>query len=335
MTTGTIVHTPAIAPATTAPPLVSVVIPTHNRAHYVTEAIDSVLAQSYPWVEIIVVDDGSTDNTRDVLLAYGSRLQYIHQQNYNRGPAAALNRGIRDARGTYIALLDDDDTWRPDKLALQIPILENDPALGFLGSDLWITDAAGHITSRFSQPADVPATFAGLIDYNMLGNSSVVIRRTVFDAVGGFDANLRTTQDYDLWLRMAKVSTFRCLDVPTTMWRIHGANKHLNKVQKLEDRIRIFTRHGNLDHLSFVQRRVRMAKLYYEYAEHFHGLGLFGRAVRAYARAFANNPAVGRYFWTGAAGGIRGWRPMRILRAYSRAVRSVRLSLSPSRATRH
>jgi glycosyltransferase involved in cell wall biosynthesis len=322
------------ADAVVRAPLVSVVIPTHNRAHYITEAIDSVLAQTYPQVEIIVIDDGSTDNTRDVVLAYGNRVRYIHQPNFNQGPAAALNRGIRDARGTYIALLDDDDVWQRDKLALQIPVLEQDPALGFLGTDLYITDASGRIVSRWGKPPEVPATFAGLIDYNMLGNSSVVIRKTVVDSVGGFDANLRTTQDYDLWLRMAKVARFACLGVPTTLWRIHGNNKHMNKVQKLEDRIRIFTRHGNLDHLSFVQRRVRMAKLYYEYAEHFQGMGLFGRAVRTYLRAVSNDPSVGRHFWSGGTSGIRGWRPMRILRAYAQAARCARLALSPSRRAR-
>jgi len=304
-----------------APPLVSVVIPTHNRAHYVTQAIDSVLAQTYANYEIIVVDDGSTDDTRHVLRAYGDRLRYIYQENHNRGPAAALNRAVSEARGKYIALLDDDDMWLPSKLELQIAVLEQDPEIGFLGTDMYITDASGNVIDRWGKPPSVAETFASLIEDNILGNPSVVVRKRLFDQVGGFDASLRTTQDYDLWLRLARISRFKCLDVPTVKWRMHGSNKHKDRVQKLEDRVRILTRCGNLDHLSFVGRRRRMAKLYYEYAEDFEGMGLFALAGRTYLKAVAAHPAVGRYYWRGRATGFLGWRPCRILRTYVRALR--------------
>jgi glycosyltransferase involved in cell wall biosynthesis len=299
-------------------PLVSVVIPTHNRAHWVGEAVDSVLAQTYPNLELIVVDDGSTDNTRERLLSYGDRLTYVHHPH---GQVAALNLGIARARGKYIALLDDDDAWLPDKLRLQIPVLEESPDIGFVGTDMYITDASGTILDRWGKPPSIPETFEGLVEENILGAPSVVFRKDLFDQVGGFDGSLPTTQDYDLWLRLARVSRFVCLDVPTVKWRIHGKNKHLNRVQKLKDRVRILTRPENIGHLGFVGRRFRIARLYYEYAVEFEGLGLPWAAARAYLRAVALYPFVGRYYWTGGTLGFSGWRPVRTLRPYLRVAR--------------
>lgn len=108
-------------------PTVSVVIPTYNRAKYVTETIDSVLSQSYTDYEIIVVDDGSTDNTREALAPYMDRIRYIHQQN--SGVSAARNRGIKAARGKWIAFLDSDDIWLPEKLAVQIKDISKYPGV--------------------------------------------------------------------------------------------------------------------------------------------------------------------------------------------------------------
>lgn len=103
-----------------AEPLISVVIPTYNRAHYVCEAIDSVLAQTYKNIEIIAVDDGSTDNTKDIIQQYSSRIKYIYQNN--AGPSAARNNGIKQSNGDLIAFLDSDDIWLAEKLERQVEI---------------------------------------------------------------------------------------------------------------------------------------------------------------------------------------------------------------------
>jgi glycosyltransferase involved in cell wall biosynthesis len=312
--------TPATGPPrrTAGSPLVSVVIPTHNRAHYITEAIDSVLAQTYPYYEIIVIDDGSTDNTREVLRGYGDRVRYFHQDG--RGQAHARNRAVSEARGKYIAMLDDDDVWLPNKLELQVATLEQDDGVGFVGTDMYITDASGNIIDRWGKPPSVPETFESLFEENILGAPSVMIRKRLIEEVGGFDESLRTTDDYDLWLRLARVSRFKCLAVPTVKWRMHGSNKHKDRPQKLKDRVRILTRPDNIGHLGFVARRLRMAKLYFEYAEEFRGLGLPGLAARTYLRAVVSYPFIGRYYWTQGGTGPRGWRPCRILTPYSRAV---------------
>ena len=123
-------------------PTVSVIIPTYNRRTYVQEAIDSVLAQTYPDYEIIVIDDGSTDGTDQVLHArYGDRIRYVWQEN--QGESAARNRGIALARGEYIALLDSDDLWLPDKLAKQIPFLDSHPGAVLALPQVWQINANG------------------------------------------------------------------------------------------------------------------------------------------------------------------------------------------------
>jgi glycosyltransferase involved in cell wall biosynthesis len=115
-----------------AEPLVSVVIAAYNGAQYLPEAIDSALAQTYPKVEVIVVDDGSTDSTAEVVGAYGARVRYLYQQN--AGTAAARNTGIQSAQGELIALLDQDDRWLPEKLARQVPLFFDEPRVGLVHS---------------------------------------------------------------------------------------------------------------------------------------------------------------------------------------------------------
>ena len=133
---------PETTPAAgTADPLVTVVIPTYNQASYLREAIDSVLAQTYPAIEVIVVDDGSTDETAAVLRSYGERIRAIHQENH--GAAHALNRGIREATGEFVCWLSSDDAFLPDKVALQVDAFAADPGLGLCFTGFDTIDAAG------------------------------------------------------------------------------------------------------------------------------------------------------------------------------------------------
>ena len=111
-------------------PLVSVIIPTYNSSQYIKEAIDSVLAQTYKNFEIIVIDDGSTDNTKEVLAPYLSVIKYIYKNN--GGPASARNRGIKEANGEFVAFLDADDVWKPDRLARGVDILDQRPEVGLI-----------------------------------------------------------------------------------------------------------------------------------------------------------------------------------------------------------
>jgi glycosyltransferase involved in cell wall biosynthesis len=189
---------------------VSVVIPTFNHSRYVTEAVESALNQTLRPLEVIVVDDGSTDDTRDRLAPYLGRIQYVHQEN--AGPSAARNNGIRHARGTWIAVLDADDLWHPRKLEVQLGAAEIDESIGLVGSPLFATmptELPDHPPTRLLDVRDF------LFDAP-LTSSSTLVRRAAFDVAGGFEETLSLAEDRDMWLRLMVVT--RGLQVSTPCW---------------------------------------------------------------------------------------------------------------------
>ena len=221
-------------------PLVSAIIPTYNRASLVSDAIESVLAQTYPHVETIVVDDGSTDGTMDVLRRYGDRIQVISQPN--AGPAAARNRGIAASHGGLIAFLDSDDIWLPGKLTRQVNLLQQ------LGDDVpcCLSNITMQWEDRKSTSFDVawlePAIAEGLwrnpdeilATRFVLFNQGVVIRREVLRELGGFDQRFRVLEDYDLALRLSLLRNWAFIKDPLAIWRENETNS-LSKVAGQED----------------------------------------------------------------------------------------------------
>lgn len=185
---------------------VSAIIPTYNRRELVVRAIDTVLAQTRPVDEIVVVDDGSSDGTGDTLRArYGERIRYVWQAN--AGVSAARNHGMRIARGRYFALLDSDDEWLPEKTERQVALLEARPELGMVLCDVQRVDASGApidiLRRRDTIREDGPA-LRWVIHNPALAPCSAMLRREVFDDVGGFDESLRTAEDIDFHLRVAR-----------------------------------------------------------------------------------------------------------------------------------
>ena len=181
--------------------MVSVIIPTYNRAAFLREAIDSVLAQTEKNFELIIVDDGSTDATPEVVAAYAKRLRYFYQPN--AGAAAARNCGLQQAGGKFIAFLDSDDLWLPKKLARQLAWMDAHPEIMLCYTDeIWIRHGV-----RVNQKK-IHAKAGGWIyplclPRCIISPSSVLMRRELFEAVGGFDEQLPICEDYDLWLRVA------------------------------------------------------------------------------------------------------------------------------------
>ncbi len=180
---------------------VSVIIPTYNRSDWVCEAIDSVLGQTVSPLEIIVVDDGSTDETLDRLCLYRDRITVLKQPN--RGVSAARNLGINRSRGRYIALLDSDDLWEKGKLACQRDFFRKNPdALICQTGEIWIR------RGKRVNPMKKHAKLSGMIfgpslRLCLVSPSAVMIRRDLLDEVGLFDESLPACEDYDLWLRIA------------------------------------------------------------------------------------------------------------------------------------
>jgi glycosyltransferase involved in cell wall biosynthesis len=183
-------------------PAVSVIIPTYNSAAFLRETVESVLGQTYSDFEIIVVDDGSTDETERVMRSFGARVSYVKQEN--KGVSAARNHGIKLARARYVAFLDSDDLWVPQKLAEQIPLLDEDPEIGLVYSDWAVVSERGVAEPSFhsSRPAASGHVFNELVETGFILTSGTVVRRSCFDDVGDFDESLSIAQDYDLWLRI-------------------------------------------------------------------------------------------------------------------------------------
>jgi GT2 family glycosyltransferase len=207
---------------------VSVVIPTFNCAAYLAEAVRSVLEQTHPAAEIIVVDDGSTDDTASVVAALGDAVVYLRQ--VNAGVAAARNAGVARATGEYIAFLDADDFWAADKLAIQLLVMDACPDVDLVCADFWLAgddhresfikkkyrlfaayrlDWPAIFPSRLRLPgtqvdARLGPVFGSLFLGNFVNTSSVLLRRRAWERVGSFSERLRTQEDYDYWLKVAR-----------------------------------------------------------------------------------------------------------------------------------
>ena len=213
--------------------LVSIIIPVYNSSAYVQDAIRSALEQDYESKEIIVVDDGSTDSTPDILKSFQDKVIVLTQSN--AGPGSARNRGLKHAMGSYIAFLDSDDFWVPGKLRLQIEYLEQKREVGAVYSKwlLWHPDAAGRFSPLYLAPLKKRTTivpedsdwiYTNLLFECRLLTSTVVLRRSIMEAVGLFNEDLLRGQDYDYWIRLSRVTRIHKLDNELVLYRIHGDN---------------------------------------------------------------------------------------------------------------
>jgi len=190
-------------------PRVSVIIPTYNRSRFVVEAVESVLCQSYDDFELIVVDDGSTDDTSSVLAAFGGRIRVIRQQN--RGPAGARNRGLSEASGELICFLDSDDLWLQRKLERQVAFLDSCPQeLICYTDEIWIRRGI-RVNPRKRHAKWDGWIFEKCLPLCIISPSSVMMRREFFERVGRFDGAFPVCEDYDLWLRASAQLPIRFL----------------------------------------------------------------------------------------------------------------------------
>ena len=199
------------------PPLVSVIIPTYNRGWILKEALESVLAQDFRDFELIVVDDGSTDGTAELLAACGPPVRVLTQPN--RGVSAARNLGLSAARGQLVAFLDSDDLWLPAKLKEQVGFFRANPeAMICQTQELWIRDGVR------VNPKERHRKFSGMIFERCLplclvSPSAVMMRTCLFEVVGVFDEQLPACEDYDLWLRISCRYPVHLIDTPLTVKR--------------------------------------------------------------------------------------------------------------------
>ncbi|MEM8675885.1 MAG: glycosyltransferase family A protein [Cyanobacteria bacterium P01_G01_bin.67] len=214
---------------------VSVIIPAYNGDRYLAAAIDSVLEQNFQNYEIIVVDDGSTDNTPQIAQQYGNAIQYLSQ--VNQGVAASRNLGLATARGEYIAFLDQDDVFLPHKLSSQVDLLERDPNLGMVNSGWQITNEQGELQAAVEPWKQIPdLTAVNIIIWKPVFLGAILLRHSWLDRVAGFDTTLEQTPDVDLVMRLAMIGCPAAwIEQTTVQYRQHEANASKNTLLQTQE----------------------------------------------------------------------------------------------------
>ena len=202
-------------------PKVSVIIPTYNREEFITETINSVLNQTYKDFEIIVIDDGSTDNTKQKLERFGSKIKLIEQKNSER--AVARNNGVKNSSGEYIAFLDSDDIWIENKLEKQIELLDSkSDAILTYGQCLRINEHGQKIKTAKRQLKGFSGdVFENLLMRNFVVSPTPVIKREYFEKTIGFQTKYIPYEDWEFWLRFSLLGKFYFLNTPSAYYRIH------------------------------------------------------------------------------------------------------------------
>jgi glycosyltransferase involved in cell wall biosynthesis len=210
------------------PPLVSIILPTYNRAHLLKRSIQSILNQTYKNFELIIVNDGSTDNTREVVENFHDRRIYYVEHEKRRGANAARNTGIKLAKGEYIAFQDDDDIWLPRKLEMQIEVFQNSPQnVGVVYTGCLRIDCERGRAFRLPSIKEKRVEgyiHSNLLKKNFITTTTAVVKRECFQHSGLFDENLPRLQEWDLWIRISKHYSFKYINLPLVISYIFREN---------------------------------------------------------------------------------------------------------------
>lgn len=249
-------------------PEVSVIIPAYNCEKFIKETIGSALSQTYQNFELIIIDDGSRDNTKKIVENFNdSRIVYIYQGN--SGVSVARNNGILKAKGKYIALLDHDDLWLPEKLEKQILLFDFNNKVGIVYSDSYLINSKGKIIGsifQYSRPYRGNVLPQLFLD-NFIPCLTTVIRRDVFEKIGFFNPKFSICEEYDLFLRIAEKYEMDFIKLPLSKYRVHDTNFSKNLILAYEEHIEIANMF--LDHNPTIRNilsnrvDVRMSDLYY------------------------------------------------------------------------
>lgn len=265
-------------------PFISVIIPTYKRESLLRRAIDSVLSQTFDEFEILVIDGGLSENTKELVESYGDkRLRYIPQRN--NGIANARNLGVLKAKGRFIAFLDDDDRWKENKLELQLELFRELPeSYGLIYTAFTYYHLEKKKVLGIKRPRAIGNVYRYLLKDNIMGTSTVIVKRECFKRVGLFRESFPTCEDWDMWLRMSKVCLFGALNDPLVDYSIHSGQ--FSFARYLEGRKRMIKEHGDILHdpkiLSYHLLQIGILKL-------------FGRdksGVKYVLKAFKLNPTM-------------------------------------------
>ena len=256
-------------------PLVSVIIPVYNGMDVLSDALTSVQQQTFQNFEIIVVDDGSNDGSHALAQKFAAgdyRIKVLRQPN--SGKSAARNRAIDFSRGEFIAFLDADDVWLPEKLAAQFDLLRQEPGANLLFSDYFSWDGRNDLSRRYSDPDKFPDGDVGrrLIFSNLFGTSTVMVKRETLNAVGSFDVGLPLAQDWDVWLRIAELGfSAKGVRQPLARYRIWRGNTSRNPIEMCKCNIitleKVLKRAQNTSRRRACKRSLQIARGNLEFAK--------------------------------------------------------------------
>lgn len=274
-------------------PLVSVVIATYNMAQYLPEALGSVLSQTYRNIEVLVIDDGSTDCTAETMAKFADNPLVRFVQQSNRGQASAKNRGAQSAKGSLVAFLDADDQWVPEKLAMQLPLFSQSEKTGVVYSRVAYIDADGQECGVADNELFRGDVTAPLLIRNFIGFGSAVIAKDCFDRLGGFRESLRMGIDYDLWLRASTQCEFDYIDLPLLRYRVwpgqmsrNCRGRYINGINIMRDFLASFpgaVGKGDID--------LAWAHTFVGYGDCVRSMGEgIPAALKLYLRALAESP---------------------------------------------
>jgi glycosyltransferase involved in cell wall biosynthesis len=276
-------------------PRVSVIIPAYNAARYLTAAIDSVVKQTYKDWEIIVIDDGSIDETRSIAQSYkarlGSRLQYVYQSN--RGQPAARNVGIRMAQGEFIAILDADDIWLPDRLSRGVAVLEGDLRVGLVHSRVARINTEGMIVGYFSFPRKYQSGKIAINIYTRRANilaPTVMLRKQCLQAVGLFDESMRATEDRDLWFRIAELYEIAFIDEVLAHSRLTPGSAGSDPERVLKSQLFFVYKHYRRRACGRTALYRALGQIYREQGDFFFSRRQLMKSISHYLRSVLYNP---------------------------------------------
>lgn len=286
---------------------VSIITPYYNGGRFIEKAVESLISQSYSDIEILIVNDASPDNPFELLgnlKKNDVRIRILHHSE-NKGIAAARNTAIRNSTGSYIALLDQDDIWLPDKLQVQMEFIKSKPDVGLVFSNYFRIDEAGTITGQGEKCNTIVAdkiegTLSSLFMKNRITACSVIFKRECIDTVGMFDESLKGgTDDYDMWLRIAGQYRVGYIDKPLVKRRSHGENTSGR-----------FKEQGMLDHLDIIDKicktypllnqfkKERLSRIYYNLGRYYAKCGNKPEATRYFKNTISNSPfSIRPYFY--------------------------------------
>ena len=281
-------------------PKVSVVTCAYNAAPWIGQTLDSVFAQTFTDYEVIVIDDGSTDNTREIVQQFAERVRLIDQPH--RGVAAARNAGIAGSRGELVVQLDADDLWLPTALATLVPAFD-DPTVGLACSDVLVWDErtpwdrCPRYWERIRRPDADTVALAQLLHENFVPNLTCLVRRSLLERVGGYDERLPPVEDYDMWLRIALAGgKIRCIDQVQGVYRVRAGSLSTDLGVKLDSVLRVYEKVISTGRLAPEQRRLvrlearRRRSGYRTAAVNYLLAGQVAKARRYFWRAFTLVP---------------------------------------------